>query len=80
MISLDGHEDMPVSIKRIKNSGALVLEKQCEVCGSPASFGFDVHFRLAMNSLEAGDKLMAKRYLGKWYCREHRPGGGDGLA
>ncbi|QEH36528.1 hypothetical protein OJF2_51120 [Aquisphaera giovannonii] len=64
---------MPVSLKRIRQSGALIFLHTCEVCGAAASFGFGVSMRLALNALEAGDKASAKLHLGQWFCREHRP-------
>lgn len=71
---------MPVSLKKLKSSGALVLTKLCEVCGADACFGVGVSLRLALNSLAAGEIDKAKRHLGKWYCREHRPTAGDNAA
>ena len=64
---------MPVSLKRIRGTGALVFLHRCEACGADASFGFGVSMRLAMNRLEAGDPAGARRLLGRWYCLEHRP-------
>ena len=64
---------MPVSLKRIRESGALIFLHTCEVCGAAASFGYEVSMRLALNALEAGDIATAKLHLGRWFCREHRP-------
>lgn len=64
---------MPASLKRLQASGSFVLLHVCEVCGADAPFGFGVHFRLVLGKLAAGDIAAAKRHLGKWYCREHRP-------
>lgn len=63
---------MPASLKRIRGGGSVFLHV-CEVCGRDASFGFDVHQRLALQKLAAGDVTTAKRLLGKWFCGEHRP-------
>lgn len=68
---------MPVSLKKSRESGALLFLHLCEVCGADASFGFEVSMRLALNALAAGDVATAKRHLGKWFCREHRPAGGE---
>lgn len=68
---------MPASLKKSRASGATVFLHICEVCGADASFGFGVSLRLAVNALAAGDIASAKRYLGKWYCREHRAAAGD---
>lgn len=64
---------MPVSLKRIRQSGSLIFLHTCEVCGAAASFGLGVSMRLALNALAAGDIALAKLHLGKWFCREHRP-------
>jgi len=65
---------MPASLKRIRESGALVLEKKCEVCGEDnASFGIGVSMRNVFKFLDAGDKVRAKHHLGKWYCGKHVP-------
>lgn len=71
---------MPVSLKTVKSSGALVLVRLCEVCGADACFGFGVSLRLALNALADGDIATAKRHLGRWYCWEHRPSAGDPTA
>jgi hypothetical protein len=71
---------MPVSLKRIRDGGGSVLLHTCEACGADAPFGTDVHLRLALERLAAGDIVMAKRFLGKWFCREHRPVARDGGA
>lgn len=71
---------MPVSLKKLKSSGALVLVRRCEVCGAEACFGFGVSLRLALNALAAGDVAKARRHLGRWYCGEHRPSAGDPAA
>ncbi|MDY3551426.1 hypothetical protein R5W24_000502 [Gemmata sp. JC717] len=69
---------MPASLKRINvPGGASVLLHVCEVCGAEASFGVGVEFRQALIRLAGGDVVTAKRLLGKWYCGEHRPTGGD---
>jgi hypothetical protein len=68
---------MPVSMKRIREGGGRVFLHSCEACGADASFGFGVSLRLALNALAVGDLAAAKRHLGKWYCREHRPVGSD---
>jgi hypothetical protein len=68
---------MPVSLKRLRQSGTSVFIHLCETCGAEASFGYGVELRAALNKLAAGDVASAKRLLGKWYCREHRPVGGD---
>lgn len=52
----------------------------CEVCGADACFGTEVSFRQAMIKLAAGDLVTAKRLLGKWFCRDHRPLAGDAPA
>lgn len=65
---------MPVSLKKIRESGALVLEKRCETCDAPhASFGVGVNMRAAMRALDEGNKVKAKQHLGKWYCGQHVP-------
>lgn len=72
---------MPASLKRLREGGGTVFLHVCEVCGADASFGYEVSMRLALNRLEAGDKVSAKRDLGKWYCGEHRPDrAGDAVA
>jgi hypothetical protein len=71
---------VPVALKRIQNGGGSVLLHTCEVCGAAASFGTQVSFRQALSKLAAGDLVTAKRLLGKWFCREHRPIAGDGPA
>lgn len=63
---------MPVSLKKIPESGALALHALCEVCGAPANFGSEVNIRVAFNCLEKGDKLNAQKLLGKWHCDKHR--------
>jgi len=69
---------MPIEVARIKKSGALVLQKSCEICGGEASFGVDADVRgalsraLQLRAVNADDGSW-KRRLGKWYCREHRP-------
>jgi hypothetical protein len=68
---------MPASLKKSRESGASVFLHLCEVCGANAPFGFGVSLRLALNALAAGDLATAKRHLGKWYCREHRPAAGE---
>ena len=70
---------MPASLKRVPGGGSVLLHI-CEVCGADAPFGFEVHYRLALLKLAAGDMATAKRLLGKWYCREHRPVASDGAA
>ena len=65
---------MPASLKRIRDGGGMVLLHSCEACGIDASFGYGVSMRLAMIKLAAGDLVSAKRHLGEWYCRTHRPG------
>ena len=71
---------MPASLKRIKETGGLVFLHFCEVegCKAEASFGYGVSMRLALNALAAGDKVTAKRHLGRWYCGEHRASADDG--
>ena len=66
---------MPVSLKRIRDGGGSVLLHACEVCGADAPFGTDVHLRLALERLAAGDIATAKRLLGKWFCGEHKDRG-----
>ena len=34
----------------------------------------------ALNALAAGNIPAAKRHLGRWYCREHRPAAADPVA
>lgn len=38
---------------------------ECDVCGAPALYGFDVSLRAAMD----GNKVA----MGRWYCRAHLP-------
>jgi len=64
---------MPVSLKRIASTDSLVMETKCEICGAPALFGTEVKYRAALNAIDAGDKVRAKKYLGKWWCKEHKP-------
>lgn len=71
---------MPASLKRLRQNGASVFLHVCEVCGADASFGVGVNMRLALERRAAGDLAGAKRHLGKWFCREHRPNAGDGPA
>lgn len=71
---------MPASLKRLRDSDTSVYLHVCEVCGANAPFGVGVNLRLAMERLAAGDLAGAKRHLGKWFCREHRPKAGDGPA
>lgn len=71
---------MPASLRTIRGTGALVFLHVCEVCGADASFGVGGSFRLAVRQLEAGDRVSAKRHLGKWYCRQHRPAKTEGPA
>ena len=73
---------MPASLKRIPSTGALVFLHLCDAegCGADAPFGFGVEMRLALIRLEIGDPAGAKRFLGKWYCGEHRPNGRDVVA
>jgi hypothetical protein len=68
---------MPASLKRIRDGGGTVFLHTCEACGADASFGIGVSMRLALNKLAAGDVVGAKRHLGQWYCRGHRPAAGD---
>jgi hypothetical protein len=63
---------MAASLKRIRDTGRLVLVRQCEVCGADASFGFGVSLRLALKKLTEGDAVSARRHLGKWYCSQHK--------
>lgn len=70
-----------MSMKRIsREGGASVLLHVCEVCGADAPFGFEVRMRLALDRLAEGDKVSAKRHLGKWYCGEHRQTASDSRA
>lgn len=71
---------MPTSLKRIQSTGGLVFLHTCDAegCKADASFGFGVNMRLAMQRLEAGDLAGAKRFLGTWYCGEHRAMAGGG--
>ncbi len=73
---------MPASLKRIPSTGALVFLHRCDAegCGAEASFGVGVEMRLALIRLDAGDPAGAKRFLGTWWCREHRPSGRDAAA
>ena len=71
---------MPVSLKKIRSSGASVFLHACEACGADASFGFDVSMRLALIALTAGDVGRAKLHLGRWYCKEHRRLGGESIS
>ena len=64
---------MPVSLKRIRDTGTPVLLHRCAVCDGNAAFGFGVTQRKAMERLAAGDVQGAKLALGEWYCGEHRP-------
>lgn len=68
---------MPASLKRIRDGGGTVFLHVCEVCGADAEFGYGVSMRLALKHLAASDPTTAKRHLGKWYCKEHRPAAGD---
>ena len=70
---------MPTSLKRIVATGGHVFLHRCDVagCGADAPFGYGVEMRRAQVRLDAGDPAGAKRFLGKWYCREHRPPGRD---
>ena len=69
---------MPASLKTARSTGGMVFLHTCEVCGADASFGCGVSMMLALKRLDAGDQVAAKRHLGKWYCREHRPSKGVG--
>jgi hypothetical protein len=69
---------MPASLKQIRDGGGMVLLHICETCGTEATFGFGMLLRHALNKLAAGDKIGAKRNLGRWYCREHKANAGDG--
>lgn len=64
---------MPISLKRIRQTGTPVLIHRCEACGGDAPFGYGVALRPAMACLDAGDVAGARRELGMWYCGEHRP-------
>ena len=68
---------MPASLKRITSTGAMVFFHRCDAegCDADAPFGYEVEMRLALARLEAGDPAGAKRFLGTWYCGEHRPTG-----
>ena len=63
---------MPASLKTIRSTGGLVFLHTCEVCGADASFGFGVSMRTALDRLKAGDAVGAKKYLGRWFCGEHK--------
>ena len=66
---------MPASLKRIRETKGTVFLHVCEACGADAPFGFGVDLRSAMKAMSARDMVAAKRHLGEWYCREHRPSG-----
>ncbi len=67
-----------MSLKRIgRPGGGSVLLHTCEACGADAPFGTGVQLRQALAKLAAGDIVSARRLLGKWYCGEHRPAGGE---
>jgi hypothetical protein len=63
---------MPIALKRL-HTGRAVLVTRCEVegCQAPAVLGRNVHYRMAMRALEAGDKATAKRLFGTWHCADH---------
>jgi hypothetical protein len=63
---------MPVRTQKIQGGG-VVIDKRCEVCGSPdAPFGFGVHYFGALRQNAKGNLQRAKELLGKWYCGEHK--------
>lgn len=69
---------MPVSVQRLKSSGATILTGRCEVdgCTAHAPFGVGGNMMKAFKALEAGHKEQAKILLGKRYCGEHLPSKG----
>ena len=68
---------MPASLKRIRDTRGTVLLHVCETCGAGAPFGVGVDLRSATKAMSSRDMAAAKRHLGEWYCREHRPDAGQ---
>lgn len=66
---------MPVSVQRLRSTGATILTGRCEVdgCAEHAPFGTDSHMLRAFKALELGEKEKAKILLGKRYCGKHVP-------
>ena len=62
---------MPIIVTKIPETGAIVYEHFCEICGGYATFGIDVFLKKAFNALDRKDIKLAKELLGKWYCGEH---------
>lgn len=62
---------MPVSLKKIRETGAITIHGKCEVCGKDASFYIGMHLRRAFIALDKGEKEKCKQLLGKAYCGEH---------
>lgn len=62
---------MTIRMAKIPETGAIIFEHYCEVCGGYATFGVDVFLRKAFNALDKKDIELAKQLLGKWYCGTH---------
>ncbi len=58
---------------RVTASG--MIEHKCDICGAHAYFGFRVSLRKALNEAKKGNVNLAKEFLGKWYCGEHKEHG-----
>lgn len=46
---------MTARYRRLRSTGARILDARCEVCGERALYGF----------------VVSKTNLGKWYCAKH---------
>lgn len=66
---------MPVSVQRLRSTGATILTGRCEVegCREHAPFGVEGYIMQAFKALEAGEKDRAKLLLGKRFCEQHLP-------
>lgn len=63
---------MPVRTCKIRGTDATVIEHTCEICGNYAMFGFGVFLTKAYEAMDKGNINLAKEFLGKWYCKEHK--------
>lgn len=64
---------MPLQLTRLRATGAVIWNATCETCGAPAGFGYDVHARKGLGLIADGKRDEGYRWLGRWYCAEHRP-------
>ena len=64
---------MPVQLVRLRATGAVFWQLTCETCGGDAPFGYDVRARKGLSLIAEGKRDEGYRWLGTWYCGQHRP-------